>query len=79
MFSDMAPNYFRHVNLNLFHKLPSILAKVIGAFKIRVENVKTRSVDISYVMLIENVGFNLAGEKLASYDLKGTTNSRRKL
>jgi len=78
MFLDFAPNYFKHVNLSLFHNLPSMLVKVLGAFRISVKNNSTSSRKVSWVMLSENLGVNLS-EPYEDYDLKGTINERRRL
>ena len=76
MFLEMAPSYFRHVNLNINHSMPSIIAKMLGAFKITIDNVTRKTEKTKYVLLQENVGFNLVGDHI-DFDLKGTTNPRR--
>jgi hypothetical protein len=78
MFLDIAPNYFKHINLSLFHNLPSLLVKVIGAFRVSVKNLNTGSRRCSWVLISENLGFNLESRPLP-YDLKGTINEKRKL
>ena len=72
----MAPSYFRHVNLNINHSMPCVMAKILGAFKITIENTTRKTEVTKYVLLSENVGFNLLGDHI-DFDLKGTTNLRR--
>ena len=51
MFLEMAPSYFRHVNLNINHSMPSIIAKMLGAFKITIDNVTRKTEKTKYVLL----------------------------
>lgn len=77
MFLDVAPNYFKHVNLSIFHNLPSRLVKVLGAYRVTVKNLNTGSRRCEWVLMSENLGYNL-DTQYADYDLKGTINERRK-
>lgn len=78
MFLDFGPNYFKHINLSIFHNLPSMLVKVLGAYRISTKNRNTSSRTVSWVLLSENLGYNLK-ESYEDYDLKGTINDRRRL
>jgi hypothetical protein len=77
MFLDVAPNYFKHTNLSIFHNLPSRLVKVLGAFRVSVKNTNTGARRCNWILLSENLGFNLTNPVLA-FDLKGALNPNRK-
>lgn len=78
MFIDLAPNYFRHICKNYFHNMPSLLVKTLGAYKVYVKNQGTGRSRLEFLLLFENLGFNMP-DKCFAYDLKGTANSRRKV
>jgi hypothetical protein len=78
MFLDVAPNYFKHTNLSMFHNLPSLLTKVLGAYRVSVKNLNTGFRRCSWVLISENLGFTL-DYPFITYDLKGTINEKRKL
>lgn len=78
MFIDLTPNYFRHVCKNFFHNMPSRLAKTIGAYKISIKNLSTGRHISEWALLSENLGFNLPSP-IQVYDLKGTTNHKRRV
>ncbi|CAG9325505.1 unnamed protein product [Blepharisma stoltei] len=78
MFIDLTPNYFRHVCKNYFHNMPSRLVKTIGAFKISVKNYSTGRNKLEWALLSENLGFAMPSP-LYVYDLKGTSNHKRRV
>ena len=82
MFLEIAYYYFQHIDEYLFHKMPSVLMKILGVYEIRIrknENNKTKTENY-YLMMMENLnyGFNKQNNKIKikSYDLKGSTINR---
>ena len=73
MFIDNAENYFLHNYTYLFHKMPSAITKILGAYKIKINNEQS-----SYCVIMENLFYNLNPEKLIlkAYDLKGSMINR---
>lgn len=78
MFTDFAPNYFRHVCKNRFHNMPSCLVKILGAYCVKIKNKSTGKVRQEWVLINENLAYGLPKKSLV-YDLKGTVNKRRKV
>ncbi|OMJ89823.1 hypothetical protein SteCoe_7904 [Stentor coeruleus] len=78
MFLSIAQNYFKHVCKSLFHSMPSILNRCLGAYRIWIKNSTTGKSRTEWCLVFENIGPRLQGPTLA-YDLKGTTNKRRKV
>ena len=80
MFLDIGFYYFQHIDEYLFHKMPSVLMKILGVYKIKIkktENGQTR-IENYYLMMMENLnyGFNGNLDNIKSYDLKGSTINR---
>ena len=80
MFLEIAYYYFQHIDEYLFHKMPSVLMKILGVYEIKIkksENSKT-TVESYYLMMMENLnyGFNGDPKNIKSYDLKGSTINR---
>ena len=86
MFLDNGLEYFRYLSQFLFHKMPSALAKILGAYKI---TIKQKNKDIKYhLLLMENIyygmmnqttaaaSFNSADSNIRVYDLKGSNVNR---
>ena len=73
MFIDNAENYFLHNYTYLFHNMPSAITKILGAYKIKINNEQS-----SYCVIMENLFYNLNPEKLIlkTYDLKGSMINR---
>ena len=78
MFLDLAPNYFRHICKNFFHLMPSRLVKTLGAFRIHQKNLKTGKNKTDWMLLFENLGYQMPKKNLV-YDLKGTCNQSRRV
>lgn len=78
MFLSIAQNYFKHVCKSLFHSMPSILNRCLGAYRVGIKNATTGKSRTEWCLVFENIGPRLQGPTLA-YDLKGTTNKRRKV
>ncbi|OMJ94743.1 hypothetical protein SteCoe_2088 [Stentor coeruleus] len=78
MFTDFAPNYFRHTCKNKFYNMPSCLVKVLGAYYVQVKNHSTGKTRQEWVLINENLAYKQPKTCLI-YDLKGTINKRRKV
>jgi len=83
MFLDNALKYFDYMSQFLFHKKASILAKILGAYKILVkdnnEDIKYHLIlmeNINYGIISKNTIFNSPDSNIRVYDLKGS-NLRR--
>ena len=72
MFVETGFQYFHHKAKFLFHKMPSSLAKILGAYKIKIKH-KQNKIENYYIFLMENLFYDLDAKKnLKSYDLKGS-------
>jgi hypothetical protein len=76
MFIETGFQYFHHNAKFLFHKMPSALAKILGAYKIKVRNPKSSKDDNSYLILMENLFFGKENSSIRAYDLKGSRSNR---
>ena len=83
MFLDNALKYFDYMSKFLFHKKASILAKILGAYKILIrdknEDIKYHLIlmeNINYGIISKNTKFNCPDSNIRVYDLKGS-NLRR--
>ena len=84
MFLENAREYFNYISRFLFKKMPSVLAKILGAYKI---TTKQNNKEIKYnLILMENIyygmmsktnkEFNSPKSNLRVYDLKGSNINR---
>ena len=84
MFINNGLNYFKYISKFLFEKKPSVLAKILGAYKIKINN---KNKEIKYhLILMENLyygmmtktirTFNSPNSNLKVYDLKGSNINR---
>jgi hypothetical protein len=80
MFIETGFQYFHHNAKFLFHKMPSALAKILGAYKIKIKNPKQNKAENSYIILMENLFYGkdeVGKEKgIKAYDLKGSRSNR---
>ena len=80
MFNESRFQYFHHNAKYLFHKMPSALAKILGAFKVKVKNTKMNKLDNNYIILMENLFYTKdkkeGGKGIRTYDLKGSKLNR---
>ena len=80
MFLEIAFHYFHHVDEYLFHKMPSVLMKILGVYKITLKKTDNdeNTFEDYYLMMMENLNYGFNGEKkkIKSYDLKGSTINR---
>ena len=49
MFLEAGFQYFHHLAKFLFHKMPSALAKILGAYKIKKKKLDTNKDEIYYI------------------------------
>ena len=80
MFIETACQYFHHNAKYLFHKMPSALSKMLGAFKIKIRKNKNNKLECEnvYLILMENLfyGFENDQKLIKAYDLKGSLINR---
>ena len=80
MFIETGFQYFHHNAKFLFHKMPSALAKILGAYRIKKKFLKTNKGENLYIILMENLFYGkheLATKNtIRSYDLKGSKSNR---
>ena len=84
MFIESGLDYFKYMSKFLFHKMPSVLAKILGAYKIIIKGVNK---ELKYnLVLMENIYFGIVSEinstfnspesNIRVYDLKGSNINR---
>ncbi|EQC38478.1 hypothetical protein SDRG_04186 [Saprolegnia diclina VS20] len=71
MFIDFAPDYFKYLGKSFENGEPSCLAKILGAYKLRVPSQGTKW---THVIIMENSNFGFAATQM--YDLKGVMRRR---
>jgi hypothetical protein len=78
MFLEAGFQYFHHIAKYFFHRMPSALAKILGAYKIKKKNLKANKVETYYILLMENLFFNKEHKikSIRTYDLKGSRSNR---
>ena len=57
MFIDFAPSYFEYMKKVVFDKFPSCLAKIMGAYSIKMSSLS--GVRKVYVLILENINLGL--------------------
>ena len=85
MFIDNIFAYFKYISQFLFHKMPSSLAKILGAYKVIAKSPNGKEKQY-YLILMENlfygltiggkINYNSVGSNLKVYDLKGSKSNR---
>jgi hypothetical protein len=78
MFLEAGFQYFHHIAKYFFHKMPSALAKILGAYKIKKKNIKFNKNETYYILLMENLFYNKENrsKSIKTYDLKGSRSNR---
>lgn len=80
MFCQFAPTFFDYMTKSFFHNYPCCLAKIIGAYEVRVKcDTNPELESRTYLLVSENlnVGFKKEDEpNLIRFDLKGSENNR---
>lgn len=74
MFNEFGLSYFEYMCRSFTQKCPTSIAKILGAYKIKIKNPDKKSSNEYYVILMENLtcGIDSNKEQLAKYDLKGS-------
>jgi len=74
-FLKFAPDYFNIMAEALFHELPSVIAKMLGFFRVHIKNPVTNT-DIKLDLLVmENLFYDRTPSR--TFDLKGSMRNRR--
>ena len=87
MYIELALNYFKHISKFLFHGMPSAMAKILGAYSIKIkypggkENnyymIYMENIYYGMITSIDNYTFNAPEESnIMVYDLKGSKINR---
>ncbi|XP_068752478.1 1-phosphatidylinositol 3-phosphate 5-kinase-like isoform X2 [Montipora capricornis] len=73
-FLEFAPHYFRYVNKALDEQRPTLLAKILGIYRIGYKNSQTGGTMRQDVLVMENLFYDRNIDK--TFDLKGSMRSR---
>jgi len=80
MFCQFAPSYFDYLNRCFFHNHACALAKIIGAYDVKITCASDPSLNTrTYILASENLNLGLKKEEEANiirFDLKGSENNR---
>ncbi len=80
MFIEAACQYFHHMTRYLFHKMPSILIKMLGAYKIKIKKNDKNQIKVTsyFLFLMESLDYGISsdGKNIKKYDLKGSLVNR---
>ncbi|KAL9957912.1 hypothetical protein ACROYT_G034867 [Oculina patagonica] len=73
-FLEFAPHYFRYINKALDEQRPTLLAKMLGIYRIGYKNSHTSATMRQDVLVMENLFYDRKIDK--TFDLKGSMRSR---
>ena len=74
-FFKFAPNYFNFMHQNLFHSLPSVIAKMMGLFQVTIR-APGSGLEFNWFMLVmENLFYDRVPNR--KFDLKGSMRNRK--
>jgi 1-phosphatidylinositol-3-phosphate 5-kinase len=73
-FTKFAPSYFEYISDAFFHKLPTVLAKILGFYQIGSKNPVTGKTMKMDVLVMENLFYNHKTTRI--FDLKGSMRNR---
>ncbi|KAF2436730.1 hypothetical protein EJ08DRAFT_691055 [Tothia fuscella] len=74
-FFKFAPNYFAFMHQNLFHGLPSVIAKMLGLFQVTIRSPGS-GLEFNWFMLVmENLFYDRSPNR--RFDLKGSMRNRK--
>lgn len=80
MFCALAPSYFDHMSKSFFNNRTTCLAKIVGAYEIKVTCEANPELESkNYILVSENLNLGLKKEdepNIIRYDLKGSENNR---
>lgn len=74
MFNEFGLSYFEYMCRSFTQKCPTSIAKILGAYKIKIRNPDKKTNNIYHVIMMENLvcGINPNKPLLDKYDLKGS-------
>ncbi|XP_055351682.1 1-phosphatidylinositol 3-phosphate 5-kinase-like isoform X2 [Paramacrobiotus metropolitanus] len=73
-FMDFAPHYFAYMKQAVKEKRPTVLAKVVGVYRIGFRNSQTGAVAKQDLLIMENLFYGRSVQQ--AYDLKGSLRNR---
>ncbi|XP_055924397.1 1-phosphatidylinositol 3-phosphate 5-kinase-like [Argiope bruennichi] len=73
-FMDLAPAYFQYLNKSYLEQKPTLLAKIVGIFRIGFKNTTTNAATKMDLLVMENLFYNRNITR--KYDLKGSIRNR---
>ena len=80
MFCNFSPSYFDYLKRSFFHKYPCCLAKILGAYEVKVTCQANPDLNSrTFIFVQENLNLGLKKEdepNIIRYDLKGSENNR---
>ena len=76
MFVEIEGLYFDYLAKSFFNHYPTALAKILGAYRIKIKNRTKNESKTIYYFLQENLFVNPKSEKQLIYDLKGSKRNR---
>jgi 1-phosphatidylinositol-3-phosphate 5-kinase len=74
-FFKFAPNYFAFMHQNLFHQLPSVIAKMMGLFQVTIRSPQSGLEFNWYMLVMENLFYDRSPNR--RFDLKGSMRNRK--
>jgi 1-phosphatidylinositol-3-phosphate 5-kinase len=74
-FFKFAPNYFAFMHQNLFHQLPSVIAKMMGLFQVTIRSPQSGLEFNWYMLVMENLFYDRTPNR--RFDLKGSMRNRK--
>lgn len=76
MFVEIENLYFEYLSKSFFNHYPTALAKILGAYRIKIRNRTKNETKVVYYFLQENLFINPKPGKQLIYDLKGSKRNR---
>lgn len=76
MFREMGMGYFEYLCKSFFHYCPTCLAKILGAFKIKMKYVNQNKTVRFCLFVMENILLDINEDTCLKYDLKGSKRKR---
>ncbi|XP_035226923.1 1-phosphatidylinositol 3-phosphate 5-kinase-like isoform X2 [Stegodyphus dumicola] len=73
-FMDLAPSYFQYLNKAYLEQKPTVLAKIVGIYRIGFKNTTTNAATKMDLLVMENLFYNRNVSR--KYDLKGSIRNR---
>lgn len=73
-FLDFAPNYFEYMKTAFIEKKPTVLAKIVGVYRICFKNSQTNAGSKMDILIMENLFYERTISQ--KFDLKGSIRNR---